>query len=358
MAAEIPEGAVVVARAILNSSLWTMRVQDRVVAMTCIALCNFKDRDWFDGQEWVTIKRGQFVRSRKNLATACNVSVQTLRTSLKRLEKERSGGEIPFLTRKVTRRYTLYTLPKYEFYQDLKHYSDSANPKANPKTNPKGDLTQLNPKTNPIKTPNQPDPEKPVKAIGSASTVGSRRLKKTIQPADSKKLTTKTRKSNHQQEQQQQECINKNKTASKSALKLMSSTNRQATILLDRICPRRGVLLLLLVGVKESVAKALSYDRPIGEIVDLTQAARGKSNPGGWVVQAIKGKWTVPKHEAGRVKILAALEADNRKAEKLSSGSGLSTKNPEFKRRSGESEDAWFARVNGAVKAKKKASRK
>src|SRR6185436_8167007 len=96
MGAEIPDGAVLVARAILNSSLWTMRMEDRIVALTCICLANWRARSWFNGKENVRIERGQFVRSWDHLAEACKLSVQTTRTSVKNLEL------VGFLTRKLT----------------------------------------------------------------------------------------------------------------------------------------------------------------------------------------------------------------------------------------------------------------
>jgi len=118
MGAEIPDGAFVVARALFNSSLWTMRPQDCKVAVTLIGLANWRDKKWFDGEKSTLIKRGQLVRSLTDMAEACHVSLQTLRTSLKNLEKAE------FLTRKSTQRYTIITLPKYDKYQDLTKYSD------------------------------------------------------------------------------------------------------------------------------------------------------------------------------------------------------------------------------------------
>lgn len=120
MAAEIPDGCVVVARAIFNSSLWTMRDQDRILAITLIGLANWRDRKWFDGEHEITIARGQLVRSQEELAEASRLSRQTLRTSLRNLEN------VGFLTRNPTKRYTIFTLPKYAFYQNFDNYSDSA----------------------------------------------------------------------------------------------------------------------------------------------------------------------------------------------------------------------------------------
>lgn len=136
MGAEIQDGAVLIARAIFNSSLWTMRPQDRIVAVTCIALCNWKPAKWFDGKQEVVIQRGQFVRSLKHIAEAAHLSLQTVRTSLQNLQN--TG----FLTRKSTSRWTLITLPKYDFYQDLSKYSDSANTKSN--TRPTRDQHAIN----------------------------------------------------------------------------------------------------------------------------------------------------------------------------------------------------------------------
>lgn len=124
MPAEIPDGAVIVARAILNSSLWDMRPEDRVVAVTCIALCNYQAKDAWVGNSLAHLERGQFVRSWQKLARACNLSVKRTRTSIARLEKSE------FLTRKRAGRYSVYTLPKYDFYQDLTNYSDSTGKKA------------------------------------------------------------------------------------------------------------------------------------------------------------------------------------------------------------------------------------
>lgn len=123
MPAEIPDGAVIVARAILNSSLWTMRPQDCKVAITCIALCNWSPRKWWDGKQEITIERGQFVRSWNGLAKASCLTKKQIRTSV--LHLENTG----FLARKSAGRYSIFTIPKYTHYQDLTKYSDSVIPK-------------------------------------------------------------------------------------------------------------------------------------------------------------------------------------------------------------------------------------
>ncbi len=124
MPAEIPDGAVIVARAIVNSSLWTMRPEDRVLAITCICKANWKPGRFFDGEKSTDIRRGQFVTSLKKLAKESGLSLKQTRTGLKHLEK------CGFLARKSTHAWTLITIPKYDFYQDLNKYSDSVGMKA------------------------------------------------------------------------------------------------------------------------------------------------------------------------------------------------------------------------------------
>jgi hypothetical protein len=128
MGAEIQDGAVLVARAILNSSLWTMRTEDRLVAITCICLANWKQRSWFNGKERMVIERGQFVRSWQHLADECHLSLKTIRTSVKNLEN------VGFLARKRAGHVQVFTIPKYSHYQDLTKYSDSMTVKAGKET--------------------------------------------------------------------------------------------------------------------------------------------------------------------------------------------------------------------------------
>lgn len=119
MAAEIQDGAVIVARAILNSSLWTMRMEDRILAITGICIANHRAATWFDGEKPVSIERGQFIRSWAGLARAAGMSVKTTRTSSARLEK------VGFWARMRAGSYSHFTIPKYAFYQDMAKYSDS-----------------------------------------------------------------------------------------------------------------------------------------------------------------------------------------------------------------------------------------
>lgn len=146
MAAEIPDGAVIVARALVNSSLWTMRHEDVRLAILCIVRANWKPKRWYDGEKSITIERGQFVTTRRDLATEARLTEQELRTSMDHLEA------CGFLTRKSTQTYTVVTLPKYDIYQDLNKYSDKIDPQTNPS------LTHTQPNPNPTLTQVQPNP--------------------------------------------------------------------------------------------------------------------------------------------------------------------------------------------------------
>lgn len=137
MAAEIPDGAFIVARAIFNSSLWTMSKDDKLLAVTLIGMANWKDRKWFDGKAERLIKRGQLVRSMRKLAKEAGLSYQECRTSMRNLQR------VGFLTQQSTSHYTIITLTKYDKYQDLTKYADREWP---------DELTQLS--TRGQRTPN------------------------------------------------------------------------------------------------------------------------------------------------------------------------------------------------------------
>ena len=148
MGAEIQDGAILVARAILNSSLWTMSFADRIVAITCICLACWKKKKWFDGKRQIVIERGQFVRGRRKLAKECGMTEDQLRCSLRRLE---SAG---FVTLKVTPHYTLFEIPKYSHYQDLTKYSDKLDLDIDPGFDP--GVTPESPHAHPGVTPESP----------------------------------------------------------------------------------------------------------------------------------------------------------------------------------------------------------
>lgn len=80
-----------------------------------LLLANYEDKYW-QGQ---LIKRGQLVTSLEHLSDDLGLSVQQIRTSIKKLK---STGEI---TSKATNKYTLVTVERYENYQSKEEKATS-----------------------------------------------------------------------------------------------------------------------------------------------------------------------------------------------------------------------------------------
>ncbi len=299
MPAEIPDGAVVVARSIVNSSLWTMRPADRVVAITCITLCNRKPRKWFDGHKDVLIERGQFVRSREKLVEACKLPLQVVRTSIEHLERT------DFLTRKSTRDYTLYTVPKYDHYQDLTKYSDSA------VENLTQDSTRAQPQTT---TTEETTPSIRTLKRGrpDGGTVGGVVV---VQPGVWPDP-------------------------------LLAKPNfRIATTLLEGI------------QMKRSVASTLAMSRPLGLVLRVVQQARLQRNPGGWAKIALENDWWLPEATGDELREIIQLvtrEVESANASLLTATGMVSQKLP---RMPGESERDWLKRNMENLKSKPAKSR-
>jgi len=75
---------------------------------------NHKNGKW----QGVDVKRGQFISSLGNISNATGLSVQVIRTNLKRLEKT---NEIEL---KSTSQFTIVTICKYECYQEENEQSN------------------------------------------------------------------------------------------------------------------------------------------------------------------------------------------------------------------------------------------
>jgi DNA-binding transcriptional MerR regulator len=76
--------------------------------MYMLLKANHKDGKW----QGVEVKRGQFISSLGNISNATGISIQTIRTILKKLEKT---NEIEL---KSTSQFTIVTISKYDCYQD------------------------------------------------------------------------------------------------------------------------------------------------------------------------------------------------------------------------------------------------
>jgi hypothetical protein len=340
MSAEIPDGAVIVARAILNSSLWKMRPEDRVVAMTCLALCNKRPKKWFDGLTQITIHRGQFVRSREQMAKACEMPVQIVRTSIEHLE------ECEFLTRNLTRAYTLYTVPKYEHYQDLTKYSDSGVRK------PTRDLTRSQPGKSAKSNPEfaQADERNPSDQQPLAKVLTN----------CGQNLTREKQKTNHKQQ-------HTTKSASGSAAKPDRKGPRTAGsavvvsektdwLALEKISSGISIKLLESVEMAKSVAASLASQKTVGQVLRAIQQARRQKKPGGWARMALEGDWTLPDPDGPELQeILGLMKIASERRENCFKSS--LAKDGVSKRLPGEDESTWFKRVNDDLKRRKEADR-
>lgn len=78
---------------------------------------NYKDERW----NGMVIKRGQLVTSRARLHEETGISDRTIRTCINRLK---STSEIAI---KTTNKFTVITISKYDFYQNLLFQSDQQN---------------------------------------------------------------------------------------------------------------------------------------------------------------------------------------------------------------------------------------
>lgn len=115
-AKELPEGAVLLARKVLESSLWKMSAQDRVVAITCLLVANYTPGRAESGGREVTLARGQFSASWDKVAAWCQLPVEKTQESVARLV---TAG---FLSNGLVEGIPVFTISKYELYQDPSKY--------------------------------------------------------------------------------------------------------------------------------------------------------------------------------------------------------------------------------------------
>lgn len=80
----------------------------KIVFLHCLLMANHKTGKW----QGVTIKRGQFISSYEKIATANGLSVQQVRTSIKKLKMTHE------INTQTTNLYTLITVNNYDLYQD------------------------------------------------------------------------------------------------------------------------------------------------------------------------------------------------------------------------------------------------
>ena len=115
----IEYGYILLARKIKDEPLLRDLTGDQFkVAITCLLNANYTDREWFDGNKMITIKRGQFITSRDKLVKLCGkgLTERKVRTSLSKLQK------LQFLTKQAASQHTTITIRNYDKYQNPDNY--------------------------------------------------------------------------------------------------------------------------------------------------------------------------------------------------------------------------------------------
>ena len=88
---------------------WFTDINTCHLFLYCLVRAQFKDTNW----KGIVIKRGSFVTSYQSLSNATGLSVQNVRTSLKKLTDKLTGE----LTHIKTSKYSIITVKNYDKYQ-------------------------------------------------------------------------------------------------------------------------------------------------------------------------------------------------------------------------------------------------
>lgn len=137
-------GHIALWRSLLDSSLWVMRPEDRVLAIFLLLRANWRDREWFN--KWqrkrVTVKRGELISSVESMATGSNLSVRNVRTSLKHLKTD---GFIDLKnSENLTRQFHHIIICNYETYQIDNSQADKALPRDRQQLNKENNYNKRN----------------------------------------------------------------------------------------------------------------------------------------------------------------------------------------------------------------------
>lgn len=118
-----PIGHFRVWRSLYSKPIWlNSTLEQQVILTTLMAMANFKANQWeWEGQKY-ELKPGQFITSSKSIIenTGGNVTIQNVRTALKRFEK------LEFLTNVSTKRGRLITLVNWQDYQYVENEGNQA----------------------------------------------------------------------------------------------------------------------------------------------------------------------------------------------------------------------------------------
>ena len=125
------KGWICLHRKLLDNAIWTSeeRFDRRSAWIDLILHANHADKNILvDGVER-TIRRGQFMTSKRKLAARWGWDVKTVSKYLNALQKAR------MVYVDSTRRHTLITILKYAEYQDFRAFGDDNHPTVNPTLN-------------------------------------------------------------------------------------------------------------------------------------------------------------------------------------------------------------------------------
>ena len=103
------------------------------VAIYCLLKATHKEHSQTVGDQVVKLKAGQLVTGRKRMAQDCNLSEQSVRTTMRNLEK------LDFLTIKSTNKFSVVTVLNWESYQ-LTNQQTTSSLTTNNNTNNKNNI--------------------------------------------------------------------------------------------------------------------------------------------------------------------------------------------------------------------------
>lgn len=108
-------------RCLLDKAIWRCSTPaQKAVLITVLLMANHEDKEWeWQGQKYIC-KPGQFISSLSAIADKAGVTIQSVRSALKKFEK------YDFLTNQSTKDGRLITIVNWEFYQGIDELPNKA----------------------------------------------------------------------------------------------------------------------------------------------------------------------------------------------------------------------------------------
>jgi len=106
------EGWIKLYRCLLDKAIWQSSTpEQKVVLITLLLMANHEENEWEWQKERFVCQPGQFITSLQTIARKAGVSIQNVRSSLKKFEK------FEFLTNESTKTGRLITIVNWQLYQ-------------------------------------------------------------------------------------------------------------------------------------------------------------------------------------------------------------------------------------------------